>query len=48
MGILFMVECCRICKCRYIIWDPLHSNDGKYLSWGYTYGVCGALGVYRV
>jgi len=31
-----------------IIWDPLHSDGGKSLWWGYFYDVCGALAMYSV
>ena len=33
----------RSCKCHNIIQDPLHSDDGKLLSWGSFYGVYGKL-----
>jgi len=46
IGILFIGQTYRSCKCCDVISDPLHFDDGKSLSWGYVYGEFGALAVY--
>ena len=47
IGILFIGQTYRSCKCCDVIWDPLHSDDGKSLL-GYVYGEFGALALYWV